>query len=206
MQMNRMPSLMYSICNHDFHTSYAFRHLPPPLLVPHITFPDPEHATLWALDFVVADSQGQAARLGASGAAALHGIARKQAKYHPACAATRPRPSFPLALRPSGGWDRARRASSRSSYVFRSARLPYIDSDDYDVARVGRYYTQRLVVSLLRAQAHLLRRKAVWESQASDMSLLADCQHAAALVRRRDGVLGAADAVYVSMPPLVQVC
>jgi len=48
-----------------------------------------------------------------------------------------------------------------------------VDGDDYDAARVGHYYTQRLVVSLLRAQAHLLRRKAVWESQARDMSLQA---------------------------------
>jgi len=64
-----------------------FRHLPP-LLVPDITFSDPEQGTLWALDFVVADSQGQAARQGASGVAALHAEQRKQAKYRPACAAT----------------------------------------------------------------------------------------------------------------------
>jgi len=116
-----------------------------------------------------------------------------------------PQPSFPLAFETFGGLGPGRaelRQGPPTSSLAR--RLPYIDSDDYDVARVGQYYTQRLVVQSPPRTSAPLRRKAVWESQASDMSLLADCQHAAALVRRRDGVLGAADAVYVSMPRSVQ--
>jgi len=179
-------------------------HVPPlttPLLVPDITFSDPEQGTLWALDFVVADSQGQAARQGASGVAALHAEQRKQAKYRPACAATPATALLPIAIETFGGLGPGAQSFIKTLLRLRSARLSHIDSDDYDAARVGHYYTQRLVVSLLRAQAHLLRRKAVWESQARDMSLRADCRQAAAFERRRDGVLGAADAVYVSLPP-----
>jgi len=183
---------------------YVQGHVPPlttPLLVPDITFSDPEQGTLWALDFVVADSQGQAARQGASGVAALHAEQRKQAKYRPACAGYAchsPPPHRHRDLRRAGA---CAQSFIKTLLRLRSARLSHIDSDDYDAARVGHYYTQRLVVSLLRAQAHLLRRKAVWESQARDMSLQADCRQAAAFERRRDGVLGAADAVYVSLPP-----
>jgi len=131
--------------------------------------------------------------------------ATEQAKYRQACAATPSTSLIPIGVETFGGVGPGAQDFVKTLLRLRSARLPHVDQDDYAAARVGHYYVQRLVVALLRSQAHLLRRRAVWKSQANDIALPSDCHHAAGFLRRRDGVLGGADAVYVSLPPLVQV-
>jgi len=78
---------------------------------------------------------------------------------------------LPIAIETFGGLGPGVQSFIKTLLRLRSARLSHIDSDDYDAPRVGHYYTQRLVVSSLRARPTWLRRKAVWESQARDMSL-----------------------------------
>jgi len=184
-----------------------FHHLPPPPLVPDITFSDAEQATLWALDFVVADSQGHAAPTGGPGSGRTSRGAEEAGQIpRGVLCYTRhsPRPHRHRDFWRAGTGGTA--LPSRRSCVSARRAYPISTATSYDAARIGHYYTQRLVVNLLRAQAHVLRRRAVWESRAADLSLAADSQLAAAFERRRDGMLGAADAVYVSMPPVVQVC
>jgi len=148
-----------------------FRHLPP-LLVPDITFSDPSKEPCGRSDFVVADSQGQAARQGASGVAALHAEQRKQAKYRPACAATPATASSPSPSRPSEGSGLRAELHQDPSATPIGAPLPHRQ--------------RRLRCGAGRALLHTAprgkfaasagppaRRKAVWESQDRDMSLQA---------------------------------
>jgi len=104
-----------------------FRHLPPTLVGTRHHILRPEQGTLWALDFVVADSRGQAARQGASGVAALHAEQRKQAKYRPACAATPCHSLLPIAIETFGGAGASRESFIKTLLRLRSARLSHID-------------------------------------------------------------------------------
>jgi len=107
-------------------------------------------ATSWTLDFVVADAQGQMARLGVVGAAAAQCERRKKAKYRDACASTPSTSLIPVRVETFGGVGHGAQRFVKTLLRLRSARLPYLEQDEYEETRVGHYYIQRLVVALLR--------------------------------------------------------
>jgi len=106
----------------------------PPLVVPDITFPDPERATLWTLDFVVADSQGQMARLRGrrSGSPSIRATETGQVPPSMCC--------YTLNIaHPHWGGDVWGVGPGAQDFVktllrLRSARLPHVDQDDYAAA------------------------------------------------------------------------
>jgi len=140
-----------------------FRHLPPPSWYPtsHSPTQSKEPCGRWT-----SSSPTRKGRRRAKGLQELRPFTRsrgEQAKSRPACAATHAPQPPPHRRRAFGRLGPGAQSFIKTLLRLRSARLSHIDSDDYDAARVGHYYTQRLVVSSLRAQATSLRRKAVWE-------------------------------------------
>ena len=149
-----------------------FRHCPGATVTPDISFADPEQGVLWALDVTVADAQGASSSPVRGGAAVASAEQRKIRHYQPACEAT-PGASFcAVGLETFGGLGTGAQRFIDRLVAIRQRGLPAGESeDDFVSTRLRLYYSQRLVIALLRSEAQALRRQATFDAFRADPAL-----------------------------------
>ena len=154
----------------------------PDYLIPDIVIPDPDQGTIWAVD--VATTSAQRAETCTPGGAVRRAERAKATAYAPACRRVPAYTAVPFGIDTFGGLGESAR-TLLGRLAERRLQAVQRDEDAGADTRLRHLFTQHVVLSLLRAQSHVLRRACMWRHQQADPSLGDDARHA-----RRAGSLG----------------
>jgi hypothetical protein len=169
--------------------------------IPDFTLEDPDWGVTWAVDVTVAGAQGprHAGGLDRPGGWAAAAEATKGVEYASALALTPSAVLAPVGLESFGGvGDGARR------FLRRAAEMACGEDRASYAPRLAHYFTQRLVVALLREESHALRRWAVTSARLrrpdwTDPSLGSDIHRVARRPRGAPRALSFADVAAVCL-------